>query len=381
MATLPVSVYFIFNVFLFVMALYLFVKATPDLMRKRAYSIFKIFIVAFEFYLIVNTIWTMQEFDVIQMPRFLFKVVCYLSLSAVLFNCVCFYKLVMVYFGYSDKQNKMYEFFGFLPFLISEVFMTISLWNGMVFDISEDMRIVHGDLYIVLMVAAFIYFVIIFVSSLVEMVRRKSPQARKNCLTIFLVVTFLVGWVIVDNVYDSVTILPIAIFSVILALFTTFQQSSINTDSLTQMNNRRKAMEYLSSQLANVSEDAPMHLYMCDVNFFKKINDTYGHLEGDDALIILANAIKQQMNKFHGFAARYGGDEFIIAIKGQDTNYDEKEIMICVENAVKDLCKTLNKPYCISVAYGYVKCTDPAKSFDEYIVEADDLLYESKNNR
>ena len=225
------------------------------------------------------------------MPRGLFKTLCFLSLTSVVFNAFCFYKFAMVYFGYSNKEKFLYDFLGLVPFLIAFIMLIISLFNGFIFDVSDEVKIIKGSLYPLLFVSAFIYFAIIVISSLIETIRTNSTRSKKNFLLIFVLVIFLVTWVIIDNLLESLTIIPIAIFSVIFILFTNFQQESINTDALTKLNNRRKTDEYLSSQLPTVSKENPLHLFMCDINSFKAINDNYGHLEGDDALIILSNVI------------------------------------------------------------------------------------------
>lgn len=371
------TVYFIFNVFLFCMAGYLFIKTTPDLMKKRSYRIFKVFILGFEFYLVFNTLWTMQEFDVIHMPKALFTVLCFFSLVSALFNSVCFYKFSMIYFGYSNKGKPLYEFFGVLPFLVMVVLLIISIFNGMVYSVSDDLKIVKGPLYDGLFICGFLYFAIIFVSSIVEMFRKKSPTSRKNCLTISSVIIFLVVWLILDDVIDGFTIIPIAIFTVLFTLFIAFQQTSMNTDSLTQMYNRRKAVNYLSSQLLSVSSESPLYLYLCDINHFKDINDNYGHLEGDNALIIAADVIKEIVDKSFGFIARYGGDEFVIAIKGS-RDFHEADLIKKIDDSVKTKCNLMHKPYEISISYGCVRCTDATMPVDVYIKEADDILYQNK---
>ena len=375
------NVYFIFNLFLFIMGGYLFLKTTPDLMKKRENTIFKSFIIAFGVYIIFNTLWTMQEYDVVQFPKWLFKIICASSLTSVLLNSYCFYKFLMIYFGYSDKENILHEVLGAVPFLIAFVMTFLSIWNGFVFSISDDMNIVQNTGYLVLPICALIYFSIIIVSSIREMVKSKSPQSRKNSLTMILTTIFLIAWVFADNLISGLTIIPIAIFSVILVIFTTFQQSSINTDALTQMNNRRKAMEYLAMQMDNVSTDAPLYVYICDINSFKMINDTFGHLEGDEAIIILANSIKETTDKFHGFAARYGGDEFIIAVKPAKNDYDEKEVIDKVNNLVDLKCNLANKPYKLSITAGFVKCCDKSFSVEACLKEADANLYENKSAR
>ncbi|MBR4237459.1 GGDEF domain-containing protein [bacterium] len=369
------SVYLLFNLFLFIMSGYLFVRTTPDLMKKQEYFIFRIFILVFCFYTIANSLWTMQEYDIISLPGWLFNLVCLLSLTAVLSNAMCFFKFAMIYFGYSDKKNNLFEY---IPYAIMVILLIISYFNGMVYSISDNKNIVNGPIYIMIPIVSFIYFIIILISSLVKFVRTKSPQSRKNYITILFLVIFLISWIIIDSYLQGVTIIPMAIFSVILVLFTTFQQSSINTDALTQMNNRRKAIEYLTSQLSSVNNDSPLYLYLCDINSFKAINDNFGHLEGDNALIILSNAIKEVVGESVGFAARYGGDEFVIAVRNPGSNYDKDEIIRNIEKLIKDECKKENKPYDITISAGCKICTDPKISVEEYLNEVDALLYEVK---
>ena len=184
-----------------------------------------------------------------------------------------------------------------------------------------------------------------------------------------------------DNLIDSFTIIPMAIFSVILGIFISLQQAGINTDALTQMNNRRKAMEYLTNQLDNVSEDAPLYIYICDINHFKEINDTFGHLEGDKAIILFAESIKEAMQTNNGFAARYGGDEFIIAVKPSKDKFDENEIIEKINNIAELKCVYNNKPYNVTITAGYAKCTNKQTSAEAYIREADGYLYENKESR
>lgn len=373
------NVYFIINAILLVMGIYLFFKTTPDLMKKSEDTAFKTFIIIYGAYIILNSIWTMQEQDVINLPRWLFKTVCALSLIGVLSNAFCFYRFLAIHFGYLEKTKRLYKILGTLPYIIVVLLVLTSIWTNIVFSVTDSLNIKTELGYISLPICALFYFGIIIVRSAIEAKKTKSPQARRNSNTMILTTIILMIWIFFDNLIDSFTIIPIAIFFVLLVIFTTFQQSGINTDALTQMNNRRKAIEYLTIQLDNVSNDSPIYLYICDINSFKLINDTFGHLEGDNAIITLADAIKEEIEKMHGFAARYGGDEFIITIKPQNNNYDEASIINNINDSVKAKCE--NMPYEVSITAGYVKCSDKAISLETYLKEADQMLYQNKEKR
>ena len=155
------------------------------------------------------------------------------------------------------------------------------------------------------------------------------------------------------------------------------QESSINSDALTGMNNRRKADDYLSERLTRISASDPLYLYIGDLNGFKKINDTYGHVEGDRALVRCSLALKQTIGRYNGFAARFGGDEFLM------TWQPDGEAEADPEALIRDLTGLLAErsedlPYELAMTVGYAVCRDPRVPMNDYIRQADAMLYERK---
>lgn len=90
-------------------------------------------------------------------------------------------------------------------------------------------------------------------------------------------------------------------------------------DGLTQISNRR-VFELKANELLHQAEyeNLGVAFYMFDIDFFKKYNDTYGHLEGDEALKAVARAIRKHFGRVGGISARFGGEEFIAATIGLD---------------------------------------------------------------
>ncbi|OKH38744.1 hypothetical protein NIES2119_09135 [[Phormidium ambiguum] IAM M-71] len=88
-----------------------------------------------------------------------------------------------------------------------------------------------------------------------------------------------------------------------------------SSDSLTQLANRRRFDEYLANEWRRLErEKAPLSLIICDVDFFKIYNDTYGHQAGDFCLQEVAIAIRQAVRRPADLVARYGGEEFAIIL-------------------------------------------------------------------
>ena len=86
----------------------------------------------------------------------------------------------------------------------------------------------------------------------------------------------------------------------------------VKLDGLTQITNRRGFDEYFEQQWKQMArEQVPLSILLCDIDFFKQFNDTYGHPKGDDCLKRVAGAIARVLQRPGDLAARYGGEEFI----------------------------------------------------------------------
>lgn len=98
-------------------------------------------------------------------------------------------------------------------------------------------------------------------------------------------------------------------------------QSLASLDSLTQIANRRYFDEYFNLEWQRLArEKVPLSLILCDVDFFKTYNDTYGHQAGDDCLQQVAKAIKSALKRSADLVARYGGEEFAIILPNTETS-------------------------------------------------------------
>lgn len=92
-------------------------------------------------------------------------------------------------------------------------------------------------------------------------------------------------------------------------------QRLTNVDGLTGLSNRRYFNEYIAGQwkLA-IREQSPFSLLMIDVDNFKRYNDTYGHLAGDEVLKSVAGAMQKSFLRPTDLAARFGGEEFVVIL-------------------------------------------------------------------
>lgn len=115
----------------------------------------------------------------------------------------------------------------------------------------------------------------------------------------------------------------------------------VNLDGLTQLANRRCFDEYLEQEWQRLArERQPLSLIMCDIDFFKNYNDTYGHIAGDDCLRKVSHLIKQSVRRPADLAARYGGEEFVLVLPNTDI-----EGSMLVAEAIRNKLLDLKLPH------------------------------------
>ncbi len=154
-------------------------------------------------------------------------------------------------------------------------------------------------------------------------------------------------------------------------------EDSSTRDPLTGAYNRRFLMDHIEECIAQVEsgEMRAFSLLMFDIDHFKKINDTYGHLAGDDCIRNLAYILKNSLRNVD-VVSRYGGEEFICVLPtAEDTPAFRRAEQIRESVELTQLSEEINKK--ITVSGGVVMYT-PGMTPEELINEADENLYLAK---
>ncbi|CAM6053332.1 unnamed protein product [Sphagnum tenellum] len=156
-------------------------------------------------------------------------------------------------------------------------------------------------------------------------------------------------------------------------------------DALTGLYNRRFFDEVLNTQFYHARrEQTNLSVMMIDVDCFKKYNDTYGHVAGDECIRRVSEAIKKSLLRPNDLAARYGGEEFAVIAPGAD---EPGSINLAdrIRQAVEDLhIEHTGNPYgivTISVGvYSAVPSRDATTSAIDFVTSADSALYRAKES-
>lgn len=148
-------------------------------------------------------------------------------------------------------------------------------------------------------------------------------------------------------------------------------------DKLTQLKNRMGFYhDFTRRYYSHIESGVPFSLFICDIDKFKRINDTYGHNAGDEVLKHTAAIISSCCRKSDGIY-RWGGEEFIMIMNGADkqTCIDKaEEIRVKVMDSV---CHAEGTDIKLTLSFG-VTAFDPSKTVEENINSADEKLYMAK---
>lgn len=159
-------------------------------------------------------------------------------------------------------------------------------------------------------------------------------------------------------------------------------QYQANIDSLTQISNRRRFDEYITQEWARCAREGEyLSLLLCDVDYFKPYNDTYGHQAGDSCLYQVARGIDGTVKRPADIAFRYGGEEFAVILPHTDG-----QGAIKVAEEIQEQIQELKLPHASSKITDVVTLSigvssvipDPLTSPHNLISAADAALYEAK---
>lgn len=151
-------------------------------------------------------------------------------------------------------------------------------------------------------------------------------------------------------------------------------------DSLTGLYNRM-AYNQLAGPLFDrcMKEKRMLAIMFFDADHLKMVNDKYGHDMGNVIIRGVADAVKRCF-PHESVAMRYGGDEFVVLVP--DCNEQmANDIEEHFHKTLKDITLAKKLPFCIEASSGFVIAVDNSRSLDDYINEADELMYQAKKRR
>lgn len=272
--------------------------------------------------------------------------------------------------------NSRKIFLWSLPLIAFLIVAAVNPYAELLFRIDENNLYVRNiGIYFHWLVTSF-YFAVATVKTVRAVVKTKNQYKRQQIIPyLYFIIPPLIASVI-QMLFYGVTASQVGItFSVLLVTVSDIRRQN-DTDPLTGLNNRNGFGKYLERYL-NKGTDVQLFLLMIDINNFKRINDGFGHLVGDCAIIDAATVIGRVCDSSNKklFCCRYGGDEFLIA----GIDFSAEDIEELKASLVETLKLADHRPYRLSFSVGAASgsCADRACA-EALIAKADEAMYGEK---
>ena len=330
------------------------------------------------FLMIVEAIANLISVGVINAPIWVnyFFQTCYfillpcLAYSAFLLNALCDNSRMFT--------NKKIRYIAGIPALIMILIALINPATSWLFYVASDNTYHRGDLNFIQFIVTFFYMLTAFGTAIYKLINKKYFANRIVYVnTLFFTIIPVIGsifQIVLSNIGRNY---PFSLASIMLAtiiLYLSIMAGQVQLDFLTNLYNKNKLFNYLHIKMK--PDEDNLYLILLDINKFKSINDNFGHIEGDNALRIFSSCLKDFCSKNSYFAARYGGDEFIIVVDDKNAVIDE--VISNLSKEINEMNDSLDKEYKLYASIGYAKYSNKIKTIPEFIAIADEMMYKNK---
>jgi len=261
---------------------------------------------------------------------------------------------------------------------IMGILLIVNLFNGMLFYVDGSGVYRRGPLFVIQYLLSYTYVFAACGHALVGCFQQKHLAQRRLLisLALFPVAPAIAG--LLQFIYPELPVACITLAGATMILYQNWLDELISVDPLTRLNNR-KQLVYHFDQWQRREDTAPLYLLLIDANKFKQINDTFGHAEGDAALVKIADALRMACRGLPHRAniARYGGDEFVVLAR-----VDRPEEISELTNRIHECLEKLNQgsPYALTVSIGTAKAVKGSK-LENLLREADAGMYREKKKQ
>lgn len=273
----------------------------------------------------------------------------------------------------AHRRDRRVLFFYFIPAAVFLSASFASLFTSLLFNFDDRGYLRPGKF---IAFTAVVFYGYLAWGVMTAYLRRKTISPREFQRVVSFPVPMAFCGVLQIFLPEYPIVLPSLSLSLIV-LSATIQERRLMHDYLTGAYNRRRLDEYLEAVIQDCRESGKkFSAFLADVNKFKGINDKYGHVAGDEALVAVVSLIKSGL-RYDDFLARYAGDEFVAVLPNTDAA--ELETVIDRVHARFREADSGGRPYPLSISIGGA-VFDPLFEGDAeaFIHHLDTLMYEQK---
>lgn len=323
-------------------------------------------LIAFMLYFLSDAVWSGVDAKIFSVNKFTVLGTDFLNYVIMTAITYTWLRYVMAVEQVPNRNKLAMKTVLILPFLASVIAVVITYLMSPSLLIDENLKTTNiFDIYLVGI--PYIYIIAVIIYTMKKALAENNKVEKKK----HLYIGFFPIMVVAGGLMQMILMpeLPIFCFSSTILMLIFYIQSmerQISIDPLTKLNNRGQLSRYISQNISLKTEGRSTYVIMLDINDFKNINDTYGHAEGDSALVITAQALMKAVrgHDFPMFLGRYGGDEFVL-IAHDCAEAEIKELLTEVRECIHEKCEQEKKPYILSIGIGYDEFHEERDSFEE----------------
>ena len=270
----------------------------------------------------------------------------------------------------SDRKNRML----LVPMALYCAFMASNLFTGAVFAVTSSNVYHRGPWFFLSILLSYFYLLL----SLILIFRSRKTLMKQVYVPLLLFGLLPAAGAAVQAAYYGILLMWSSSAFSLVVVFIYIQQRMMQRDVLTGGWTKSSFEHYIEQILARCGTQN-FGLIFIDLDNFKKINDQYGHLEGDCALKTAVNLIRVSLRQTD-IVARFGGDEFVVLLHNIDRKGLEKTALR-IGDSFQQYNESSQKQYRLEYSYG-CDVYDPLKySVWEFLNYVDHLMYESKTGK
>lgn len=262
-----------------------------------------------------------------------------------------------------------------LPLLVMLVLLIANIFNGWIFEISEENVYSRNFLFVFDYAVTYSYLL----AGAGILYKNRSSTKRYTYLPVLLFILPVAIGSLLQFLFYGIATLWLSAAIGLTSLYISLQTENAYLDRLTGVYNRHYFETYVSALYKAAARDSKKQkiaALMVDIDRFKSINDRYGHVVGDEALIRSARILRASAGK-NALVVRYGGDEFLIILRDKS----ETEVALLVGEIQKN-CAAANrisdKDYTLSFSIGYTIADPAVVDNEEFLIRADAAMYAAK---
>ncbi len=260
--------------------------------------------------------------------------------------------------------------------LPNTILSLLNVQNGLMFRISEQNVYMRGPLFFGLSVTALLPIAYSIAACI--MGRKKVPRRMLTTMLLFPIPPVAAS--MMQVLFYGISVIWASITVSIFIVYISIQVRQYNLDHLTGIYNRRQLDSHLNNRIQSAKRGKSFACIMLDIDSLKTINDQYGHLAGDAALLDAAQLLRSCIRS-EDFLSRYAGDEFVIILDTADPVVLEQTARRIHAHA-EEYNQNSGKPFRLTFSIGfevYDGKTIPSK--DRFIAHIDALMYQHKNKK